>query len=229
MRGKLLTCAALMLGAGWVLAQSATKPGAAAPATSMQADANLVFNQSLSLAASCAVFTLALGFFAGPYYVRTLGASAATVAAGIIERGLNVGRATDAATKLGRSSKEERLLRFGHPSAAVWVQGRPHVAQLVERQLFDEGWHVQLAGPNDFLAHELVTVAKAYKLSGLITIFCPLDDGTEQKRVVRAIYGPESFFAVKIDNDTDDQATDRIVNVLRKWRDKQSDAQKDKQ
>src|ERR1700734_2158486 len=59
----------------------------------------------------------------------------ATVAAGIIERGLNVGRATDGATKLGRSSKEERLLRFGHPSAAVWVQGRPHVAQLVERQL----------------------------------------------------------------------------------------------
>jgi putative MATE family efflux protein len=46
-------------------------------------DANLVFNQSLALAASCAVFTLALGFFAGPYYVSTLGASAATVAAGI--------------------------------------------------------------------------------------------------------------------------------------------------
>jgi putative MATE family efflux protein len=48
-----------------------------------QADANLVFNQSLALAASCAVFTLALGFFAGPYYVSTLGASPATVAAGI--------------------------------------------------------------------------------------------------------------------------------------------------
>ena len=48
-----------------------------------QADANLVFNQSLALAASCAVFTLTLGFFAGPYYVSTLGANAATVAAGI--------------------------------------------------------------------------------------------------------------------------------------------------
>ena len=48
-----------------------------------QADANLVFNQSLSLAACCAVFTLGLGFFAGPHYVSTLGASAATVAAGI--------------------------------------------------------------------------------------------------------------------------------------------------
>jgi putative MATE family efflux protein len=48
-----------------------------------QADANLVFNQSLALAATCAVVTLALGFFGGPYYVRTLGASAATVDAGI--------------------------------------------------------------------------------------------------------------------------------------------------
>jgi putative MATE family efflux protein len=48
-----------------------------------QADANLVFNQSLALAASCAVITMSLGFFAGPYYVSTLGASAATVAAGI--------------------------------------------------------------------------------------------------------------------------------------------------
>lgn len=48
-----------------------------------QADANLVFNQSLALAAGCAVFTMALGFFAGPYYVSTLGANAATVAAGI--------------------------------------------------------------------------------------------------------------------------------------------------
>src|ERR1700728_2226858 len=46
-------------------------------------EANLVFNQSLSLAACCAVCTLGLGFFAGPYYVSTLGASAATVAAGI--------------------------------------------------------------------------------------------------------------------------------------------------
>src|SRR5450755_4878961 len=48
-----------------------------------QADANLVFNQSLALAATCAALTLALGFFAGPYYVSTLGAGAATVAAGI--------------------------------------------------------------------------------------------------------------------------------------------------
>jgi len=48
-----------------------------------QADATLVFNQSLALAATCAAVTLAFGFFGGPLYVKTLGASAATVNAGI--------------------------------------------------------------------------------------------------------------------------------------------------
>src|SRR5271154_4242334 len=47
------------------------------------ADANLVFNQSLSLAALCAIVTLAIGYVAGPYYVRSLGASAATATAGV--------------------------------------------------------------------------------------------------------------------------------------------------
>jgi putative MATE family efflux protein len=48
-----------------------------------QADANLVFNQSMALAACCALITLLLGLAAGPYYVRTLGSDPATVAAGI--------------------------------------------------------------------------------------------------------------------------------------------------
>ncbi len=153
----------------------------------------------------------------------------ATVGAGIIERAIShshTARTSSGQAGQPRIVKEERLLRFGHPSAAVWVMGRPHVAELVERRLFDEGWHVQLAGPNDFLAHELVTVAKAFCLSGLVTVFCPADDGTNQKQVVRAIFGPESFFAVRIQDDTDEEAVNRIVSVLRKWRDKHSDAQK---
>jgi putative MATE family efflux protein len=48
-----------------------------------QADATLVFNQSLALSASCALVTLVLGFLVGPRYIGTLGADAATVAAGI--------------------------------------------------------------------------------------------------------------------------------------------------
>jgi putative MATE family efflux protein len=48
-----------------------------------QADASLVFNQSLVLSLTCALITLILGYGYGPLYVRTLGADAATAAAGV--------------------------------------------------------------------------------------------------------------------------------------------------
>ena len=149
----------------------------------------------------------------------------ATVAAGIIERPILPGPAARAttSTQTGRTTKEERLLRFGHPSAAVWLKGRPRVAELVERRLFDEGWFVQLVGPMDFLAHELVTVTKAYRLSGAITVFAPLDDGTNQAQAVRAIFGPDAFFTLKGDLSDEDAAT-QIVDALYKWRDTHSDS-----
>jgi putative MATE family efflux protein len=49
-----------------------------------QRDANLMFNQSLALSASCAAITLLLGYLCGPAYVRVMGANEATVAAGIV-------------------------------------------------------------------------------------------------------------------------------------------------
>ncbi len=46
------------------------------------ADADLVFNQSMSLATLCTFATLAFGFWLADRYVRTVGADAATIAAG---------------------------------------------------------------------------------------------------------------------------------------------------
>ena len=48
-----------------------------------QADATLVFNQSLVMSASCGVLALLLGYGASPFYMGTLGSDPATVAAGI--------------------------------------------------------------------------------------------------------------------------------------------------
>jgi putative MATE family efflux protein len=48
-----------------------------------QADANLVFNQSLAMSGSCGLLMLLLGYLAGPYFMTSLGSDAATVAAGI--------------------------------------------------------------------------------------------------------------------------------------------------
>jgi putative MATE family efflux protein len=47
-----------------------------------QADATLIFNQSLVLSASCAMVTLVFGYGAGHSYMQTLGSDAATVLAG---------------------------------------------------------------------------------------------------------------------------------------------------
>ena len=48
-----------------------------------RADANLIFNQSLVLAALCAAFTLIFGYALAEWYMGELGADAATAAAGV--------------------------------------------------------------------------------------------------------------------------------------------------
>jgi hypothetical protein len=105
----------------------------------------------------------------------------------------------------------------------VWLKGRPRVAEMVERRLFEEGWFVQMVGPMDFLSHELVTVTKAYRLSGAITVFAPLDDGTNQAQAVRAIFGPDAFFEIPRFDMTDEEAVTQIVDALYKWGDTHSD------
>jgi sulfate adenylyltransferase subunit 1 len=149
----------------------------------------------------------------------------ATVAAGIIEKAIVPSpavRATALSKHTGRSTKEERILRFGHPSAAVWLKGYPKIAEMVERRLFEEGWFVQLVGPMDFLSHELVTVTKAYRLSGAITVYAPLDDGTNQAQAVRAIFGPDAFFELQKPGLSDEEAVTQIVDALYKWGDTHS-------
>src|ERR1700676_1122024 len=48
-----------------------------------QADATLIFNQSLVLSATCALVTVGVGYGAGHSYMQTLGSDAATVQAGV--------------------------------------------------------------------------------------------------------------------------------------------------
>src|SRR6201988_5284904 len=48
-----------------------------------QAEANLVFNQSVVLSAPCGVLTLVAGFLLGGVYMRAMAADAATTSAGL--------------------------------------------------------------------------------------------------------------------------------------------------
>jgi sulfate adenylyltransferase large subunit len=147
--------------------------------------------------------------------------SNATVAAGIIESEIAGDHSAVRAASHsfhGRITPEERRHRFGHPPVAVWLSERPRVAELVERALFAQGWHVQWLGPYDFSAPELVSVAKALHFAGLAVVFSPRKDATNQKESLRAIFGAEAFFDGAAAAESDAEAAERIVNALRNWR-----------
>lgn len=163
--------------------------------------------------------------------------SNATVAAGIIEQGTNWGtalRPAAGAQRRGRSTKEERHARFGHPAAAVWVNGSARIAELVERTLFDEGWHVQIVGPSDFEPAELAIAAKAYHLAGMVVVFSapPTSGGAgtsqrEAEESVRKVFGRDSFLAAwSYPHEEDADAAARIISKLRQWRDTQEQTQR---
>jgi sulfate adenylyltransferase large subunit len=175
----------------------------------------------------------ALPLFFDPYRQnRTTGsfilidpASNATVAAGIIEHGINWGtalRPAAGAQRRGRSTKEERHARFGHPAAAVWVNGSAHIAELIERTLFDEGWHVQLVGPDDLAPSEFDVAAKAYHLAGMVVVFSAPAGEREAEDAVRNVFGRGSFLtAWPYPHEEDADAAARITSKLRQWRDTQ--------
>ena len=81
---------------------------------------------------------------------------------------------------------------------------------------------MQLVGPMDFLPHELVTVAKAFRLSGTITVFSPLDDGTNQRNR-SARFSARRPSLRSITDQGDEAAAKQIVESLRKWRETHSD------
>jgi hypothetical protein len=175
----------------------------------------------------------ALPLFFDPYKQnRTTGSfilidptSNATVAAGIIEHGINWGtalRPAAGAQHRGRSTKEERHARFGHPAAVVWVNGNARIAELIERTLFDEGWHVQLVGPDDFEPSELAVAAKAYHLAGMVVVFSAPTNQREAEDAVRQVFGRDSFLAAwSYPHEDDLDAAARITSKLRQWRDTQ--------
>jgi sulfate adenylyltransferase subunit 1 len=148
----------------------------------------------------------------------------ATVAAGIIQGGAEHGHASKAAAAAvrGRISKEERRTRFGHPPAAVWLAGRPRVAELVERALFEEGWQVELAAPADFHANELPTVAKAFHMAGIVAIFSSHENEVTNMQSVRAVFSSEAFFALEEEVERDERAAAIIVERLHRWREQRS-------
>jgi len=152
------------------------------------------------------------------------------VAAGIIEHENDETQTVagdESSGEEGRVTHAERRDRSGHSGVAIWLAGRPRVAELLERALFTQGWHVQLIGPYDFLAPELPSLAKALHFAGLAVIFSPRQDASNLQDSLRAIYGAEAFFDGAGVAESDEAARARILSALQRWREASADSERE--
>ncbi|MGE5323741.1 MAG: sulfate adenylyltransferase subunit 1 [Actinomycetota bacterium] len=90
----------------------------------------------------------------------------------------------------------ERVLRNGHPPAAVWLVDQPDLARALEREMFARGWHAQMLSADEFDSHQLKGAAKALRTSGAITLLSVSGESAGLQREVEAIFGPENVLQV---------------------------------
>jgi bifunctional enzyme CysN/CysC/sulfate adenylyltransferase subunit 1 len=145
--------------------------------------------------------------------------SNATVAAGMIEGTIldvpqshhGVGGTAAAVTP------EERYARFGHGSGAVWVEGRPELARLIERRLFDDGWQVKMIEDAGSGPSEMTAVARVLQASGIIAILSVVGHAPDKDQVCD-LFAPTTFFDCVNSAGSDVEAAAAVVNRLTIWR-----------
>ncbi len=166
-------------------------------------------------------------FFDSYRQIRSMGSfilidplSNATVAAGMMR---NTAEQLDSFNAHGLETvsavvtAEDRCRRFGHGPACVWITGRPRVAELVERSLFDQGWHVQILGP-DFAGQELTTLGKAFFHAGAVAVFSRPFPQVQTMNELQQLFGADAFFPFDDQQQSDQQAASSIVRRLHEWR-----------
>jgi hypothetical protein len=114
----------------------------------------------------------------------------ATVAAGMIAA------TADAPLEIVRHEPvqlSERIVRNGHPPAAVWLVDRPELAVALEREIFARGWHGQMLSAGDFDPHQLQVAARVLRSSGAITLLSIPSEAADRRHEIEAIFGREHF------------------------------------
>jgi sulfate adenylyltransferase large subunit len=119
--------------------------------------------------------------------------SNATVAAGMIEGIATEERRPVLVQTRQMVSAPDRTERFGHGSAAIWVEG-DELSETTERQLFDGGCDVHRVQAASFDDKELLAVARAFHSAGTIVVFAGDEGRAAAKKQIRAIFGEARFF-----------------------------------
>jgi sulfate adenylyltransferase subunit 1 len=130
----------------------------------------------------------------------------ATVAAGMIAA---IDDPTAEMVRPERVQLSERIVRNGHPPAAVWLVDRPELAAALEREIFTRGWHGQMLSTNDFAPHQLEAAARALQGSGAIMLVSVSAEAADSRHEIEAIFGEEHFveLAPMSENHSDALAT----------------------
>lgn len=116
-----------------------------------------------------------------------------TVAAGMIVA------SADVEPEIARTERvrlSERILRNGHPPAAVWLVDQPELALALEREMFARGWHAQMLSADEFDSHQLKGAAKALRSSGAITLLSVSAESAGLQREIELIFGRENVLQV---------------------------------
>jgi sulfate adenylyltransferase large subunit len=146
--------------------------------------------------------------------------SNATVAAGMIEGSILDVQASYqrySASLTGPVSVEERYARFGHRSGAVWVEGRPGLARLIERRLFEDGWQVKLIENGDFEECDMISAVRALQAAGTIAVLS-FSGHAPYKQQVYDLFTPAAFFDCASFNGPDGEAAASVVDHMTNWR-----------
>jgi sulfate adenylyltransferase subunit 1 len=144
----------------------------------------------------------------------------ATVAAGMIDgkvEALKTQNGPGPASPRG-NLLEERVRRNGHPPAAVWIAGRPALADQVEAAIADHGWKVQIVSPADFETGDARPAVTMLRRMGVIAVFSMDGDGRDDhpalRKVVEEIYGEKAFIAADPALSSDLAACTQILSFL---------------
>ncbi len=144
----------------------------------------------------------------------------ATVAAGMIEAATQSAGVSQT-DKMGDSfvpvSLAERTARFGHPPAIVWVKGDTNLAQLIERQLFEDGWFAHLIRTADHEVRDLLPLVRAFRSAGMLVVLSVDGDNGHREQLCE-LFGQPAFFEANANQNPAAAVASDVIERLTVWR-----------
>ncbi|HWR17970.1 MAG TPA: sulfate adenylyltransferase subunit CysN [Terriglobales bacterium] len=144
----------------------------------------------------------------------------ATVAAGMIDEAKGDGAQKQKSgpalqERTGRLTPAERYARAGYYPATIWLTGRAELAYLIERQLFELGYHVHVLAENT-ASQSLPELAKVLNNAGVIAIVSTEAFDWEQRELARVLVPGDRFleFSPEELNADDELAAKQVRETL---------------